>query len=245
MAATTILWVQERYDPDKGSLPELLQVAEKWNAAVSLVRLIANDQADSPGLEEPEDEESASVPPQSPAEHAGILDDDEREEELGRRWYGFDDGSVDPSGMRRGTCDGTGLATSAGSASGSDSAAELGGHWWTSFLSKSESVRKRQTRELAAYVGESLRVPVIGAEDLKTQYLFGPTQWLRLLVYLGVTVLLFAAVMTNQEPILSFLTREGLQHRLLAIAALVLFVPSFAYLWGQSAHYLLRLVKFE
>lgn len=245
MAATTILWVQERYDPSKGALPELLEVAEKWNAAVSLLRLVATEQSDPSAQDDAETEqEQVASPAPPPADHGGILDDDDRA-------IDDDDGGMGVTMDRliRQGCAG-GRTTVRGTPqtlvrrldrTAQVSLVVIG----DVFLSKSESVRKRQTRELAAYVAESLRVPVIGADELKTQYLFGPGQWLRLLAFLSITALLFAAVFTNQEAVLAFLTREGLHHRALAIAALVLFVPAFAYAWGQSTHYLLRLVKFE
>jgi len=47
------------------------------------------------------------------------------------------------------------------------------------------AARKRQTRALASLMAERLRKAVIGAEELKEQYLFGPRQWLKLIGFLA------------------------------------------------------------
>ena len=39
MAATTILYVQERFNPEAESFKSLIEIAGKWNSAVELVRL--------------------------------------------------------------------------------------------------------------------------------------------------------------------------------------------------------------
>jgi cytidylate kinase len=246
MAATNILWVQERYDADGTTLPELLEIAEKWNAAVTLVRLIATDETepatDKAALKGVEADDAP--PPSSTEDDGGILDDEETAE-------AGDDGGMDATMdllIRHGRAGGRTTVTGSPQAlirsldrTLQVSLVVIG----DVFLSRSASLRKRQTRELTAYVGESLRVPVIATEELKAQYLFGASQWLKLLGLLSLTALMFALVMTHQEQATAFMTAEGTHHRILAVVVLVLFVPTFAYFWGQSASYLLRLVKFE
>ncbi|MFW5740710.1 MAG: AAA family ATPase, partial [Myxococcota bacterium] len=181
MAATNILWVQERYDAKGTALPELLEVAEKWNAAVSVVRLVP-DESGAPSAASvvgEEEEESTPAPERSTADDGGILDDEEdgADEQA-------DDGGVDATLdrlIRSGRAGGRSTVRGTPQAlvrrldrTAQVSLVVIG----DVFLSKSESVRKRKTRELSAYVAESLRVPVIGTEDLKAQYLFGPGQWI-------------------------------------------------------------------
>ena len=101
------------------------------------------------------------------------------------------------------------------------------------------------TRDLASRIADRLRVPVIGAEELKTQYLFGVKQWMQLAASLVGTVLLYLAVFENQEAVLAFLRTEGTTARTLAAAVVCVTAPTVAFLWGTAAHHLLRLVRFE
>ena len=44
MASTNLLWIQERFDPKSESLPQVLEIAGKWNAAVEVVRLAVGEE---------------------------------------------------------------------------------------------------------------------------------------------------------------------------------------------------------
>jgi hypothetical protein len=113
------------------------------------------------------------------------------------------------------------------------------------FLDKGTAVRKRLSRDLASRLADRLRVPVVGAEELKTEYLFGAKQWLQLVATAGVTAVLYLAVFTNQGAVLSFLRAEGTAQKIAATAAVTVAAPVVAYLWGMAAHHLLRLARFE
>ena len=52
------------------------------------------------------------------------------------------------------------------------------------FMSKGHSARTRQTRELALNIRDRLKAPVITADELKSQLLFGKRQAATLLGYL-------------------------------------------------------------
>jgi hypothetical protein len=88
-------------------------------------------------------------------------------------------------------------------------------------------------------------VPVIGSEDLKARFLFGPSQWLRLLGFGALALLIFWLVIAHQSEVLGFVTREGRQHRVLGTAIIMILVPFFAYIYGSFAGYLLRLFRFD
>jgi hypothetical protein len=242
IATSSIVWVQERFDPHSETLGHVLGIAGRWNAAVDLVRFL------------PEGEPSASVASEEvlaelhavrlTASEGGILDDSKGEEPL-------DDGGVKETlhcliqAGRAGaqyTVSG-GQQALIGNVSGAAnvSLVVVG----NLFLSKPEAVRKRLTRDVASLLAERLRKPVIGAEELKEQYLFGPRQWLKLIGFLAVSVLIYLTVFTNQDPILAFLQAPGTTNRMLAVAAVMVFTPLLAYIWGTAAHYLLRLARME
>ena len=238
MATTNILWVQERYDPQSEALTQLLEIAGKWNAAVEVIQLVEEGQAVSTPAEP---EARAPVPA---AEHGGILDDDAGEEEK------LDEGLVNTrarliaagrAGGYKLIPGGTKELLASIDRTSPYSIVVIG----NLFLSKVASVRKRLSRELAGSISDKLKVPVLGTDELKTQYLFGPHQWIKLLVFGVLAFLLFFLVITNQEDLLAFITREGTWNRILCVVALVLFVPSFAYIYGNFSRYLLRLFRFE
>jgi hypothetical protein len=237
MATTNLLWIQERFDPGSESLPHLLEVAGKWNAAVEVVRL-----SDEEKMEEGPEKTSDGLGGAMAEEHGGILDDAPESEEL------QDEGLRETMGklVAAGRAGGTRIIRGEPQKiihsldrSVPYSLIVVG----DVFLSKVESVRKRNTRDLITQLSDNLRVPVIGTDDLKTQYLFGPRDWLKMAVYGAVALALFFLIFTNQEEVMGFLSGES--YRLLAAAALFAFVPFFAYNYGNFWRLLLRLLKFE
>ncbi len=241
MATTNLLWIQQHFNPQSASLSQVLEIAGKWNAAVEVVRLVEGGT------------EQEQMPPGEPAkaaeaarseDHGGILDDapvaedyqdEELKETIGRLV------AAGRSGGTRLIRGGAQELLHSLDRSVPYSLIVVG----DVFLSKVESARKRMSQDLMTYLADNLRVPVIGADELKAQYLFGPREWLRLLAF-GVTAfVLFYFVITHQAEVLSFLTREGRAQRLLAMVCLFAFVPFFAYIYGNFWRLVLRLVKFE
>ena len=100
-------------------------------------------------------------------------------------------------------------------------------------------------RDLIGFISDHLKVPVIGTEDLKSHYLFGPKQWLRMILFAAVSFLIYLAVFTNQAPILKFLSTPGTWHRVVAALPIALFVPAVAWVYGSFASYILKLIKLE
>jgi uncharacterized membrane protein YqjE len=242
MASTNLLWIQERYDPTSESLSYILDIAGKWNAAVELLQLggavpdaAAVGVAPAPG----------ETMPEETSDHGGILDEA----------AGQDDGDQD-EGLKRtrerliaAGCAGGYRIVPSGPRRLIESLDRTAPYSLVVvgdvFLSKAESARKRLTRELVSNLSDNLRMPVIEADELKAQFLFGGAQWLRLGLFAALTVLLFGVVFTHQEEILAFLTREGTWNRVLATVVVLLLVPLCAHVYGEFSRYLLRLFRFE
>jgi cytidylate kinase len=239
MASTNILWIEERYEPTSHALPQLLEIAAKWNAAVSLVRLLPDD-SEAPPEPTGGDDSSGDW-----GEDAGILDD-EREERPSLEDAGvaevtsalLQDGRA---GERRTVRGGAKELIQSLDRTATYSLVVVG----DVFLNKDASVRKRMTRELGASVADSLRIPVINTSELEAQYLFGTQHFVRLLGLGLLTAAAVALVLHEQIPVLRFLTARGIGHQLLATALLVAFIPTYAAVYGTFSQYLLRLLKFE
>lgn len=243
MASTNILWVQERYDPKGESLGQLLELAGKWNAAVEMVRLTeSKEELEQAALEGKTEQEELRAAEGT----GGILDDAAEEGEVS-----LDESikqtrdrliSAGHAGGYRVVAGGRKELLSSLDRSVNYSLVVVG----DTFLSKGAAARKRLTREAVSYLSDNLRVPVITNDELKTQYLFGAGQWLRLLGFAAVAALLFFLVFTHQKEVLDFLSYKDASWRnVLKTAALFLFVPVFAYAYGHFAHYLLRLFRFH
>jgi hypothetical protein len=240
VATSTILWVQERFDASSETLGNVLDIARRWDAAIDLVRLLPESQQAAP-------EENVGETPALTitSDTGGILEDTADTETTG------DDGGVRDtlhqliqSGRAGAHC-----------TVGGEQKSLIGSLCSVTnislvvvdnlFLDKGEAVRKRLTRDLASRLSDRLRVPVIGAEELKTRYLFGRAQWLQLIGTLGLSALLYGVVFSHQEALLHFLRATGGTQRWMAVVVVTLTAPLVAYLWGTAAHHLLRLTRFE
>jgi hypothetical protein len=244
MATTNILWIQERFDSGSDAFQEVVELATKWNAAVELLRLA------------PEDSESSDLPdhaqpaPESatPGQSDGGIEDDVEE-------ASFDDGGV------KSTLDGLATAgRSGGSTLVRGEATDLFDSLDRSrpyslvvignlFLKKGHAARLRMTRELQRFVGEHIAAPVVDADELKAQYLFGPRDVARLAGFLALVAALYFLVFSNQEITLRFLLGQWWDGsplaRMLVAVAVFLFVPIIAHSYGTVAKSLMKLIKME
>jgi cytidylate kinase len=242
VATTNILCIQEKFDPDAASFQHLIEVAEKWNAAVELISL-----ADQPGVGSAVESEEFDAPfkKMSGEGTGGILDDIPEIEEEGS-------GHGMPEAMNK--LIQVGRAGAAHTVYGGAQALE-GRLSKTEkyslivvgdvFLSRGDAVQKRMKRDLISLLIDHLHVPVIGTEDLKEHYLFGPKQWLETIGYAIAACFLYLAVFTCQGQILQFLFTPGTHHRIMAAVAVGLFAPVAAYIIGGFAHNILKLAKLE
>jgi hypothetical protein len=128
------------------------------------------------------------------------------------------------------------------------------------FLSKGHAARQRATRDLRSFLEDRIRAPIVTADELGEQYLFGKKDVLRAAFFLLVTLSLFFLVLTNQETVLAFLANAGwyeaaarnsglgryewLPRAVISLAVFV-FIPIVAYSYGRVASTFLKLIKME
>jgi len=244
IATTNILYIQEKFDPETDSFQHLVEIAEKWNAAVELIRLTSQQPT---GEDIPLEPPDASATTLNPEYHGGILDDTpdahERENDAG---HGVTETlnkliQVGRAGAAHTVYGGAQALEGRLNRTAKYSLIVVG----DVFLSRGDAVRKRMKRDLISFLIDHLHVPVISTEDLKEQYLFGRKQWMETAAYAILSTLTYFYVFIYQKPILVFLSAPGTQHRILSAAAVALFTPIAAFIIGGFAHNILKLIKLE
>jgi len=240
MATSTILWVQESFEPRSETFNDLVEIANKWNAAVELVRF------DASTSEVPEPEAALALAGHAPAVIAGIEDDTEPEprDAGGLRATLNELARAGRSGGARSVTGERSRLVASCCATVSYSLVVVG----NLFLGKDPAAKQRLTRELQDLLESRMRVPVVTADELRKRYLFGTSDAIRLAGSAFLVAGLYVLVLTHQEPVLSFLAMgEGasLPHRLAAAAAVFLFVPLVAYTYGTLVRSVMKLVKME
>jgi hypothetical protein len=245
MAETNILWIQEAFDPKAESFKQITRLAQRWGAAVELLRLTPYkseaatfqtvdqtpdpsrapepaDQAYTGGVEDDESE--------APADDGGLALTQEELVAIGRSAGGFT------------VCGGISEVIEAIKESSHYSLVILG----DLFLDKGPETRKRQTREMGLTIRERLKAAVITVDELESRFLFGKKQALKAVLYAAAVVCIYALVFHFQDPILNFLGGEiHAKWKWLASIFVVLFVPLVAYAYGTVAGLVLKLIDID
>ncbi|MCX7012449.1 MAG: cytidylate kinase-like family protein [Candidatus Sumerlaeota bacterium] len=226
MAASNILWIQEEFDASSETLGEILQIAGRWNASVELLRLIPPEDAAGNGAAPP-----SAGSGDTPAIPNGLR------ETLGKlNRVGLAGGGRTLVGENR-------RIVEFFSARSGDSLVVVG----DVYLSGPHAARLRKTRELQALISDTIRAPVVSAEDLRRRFLFGFRDVAHLLPAGVLTLLLYLVLFHRQAGVLHFVTgargpfdRSWLNHSLAALV-LTAFVPIIAGLYGSFTGRLMKL----
>jgi cytidylate kinase len=243
MATTSILWMEEAFDATAETFHQVVEIATKWNAAVELLQLTPQD------MERQEDQLAVdehlylSRRPDFVRECIGGI---EEEGEVVCEDKGF---QATQEALARLGCSGGGrriVGDGPQVVKSIDrtvpySLVVIG----NLFLAKGHSNQMRLTRQLQSYVSDQIKAPVVSAEDLKSRFLFGRHDMLNLLGCLGLFSFILFLVFEYQEPILNFLSAAALTGKILAAVAVFLFVPAIAYLYGNVARSLMKLIRME
>jgi len=245
MAETSILWVQERFSATADSFQQISSLAQRWGAAIELMRLLPPGE---PGAEAVavESSEGATrvLPCQEPSPTGGVEDDDPRP-------------ATDEGGLRETQEELVGIGRSGGQTTVRGGCDEIvmtsEGHDKYSlvvigdvFLSKDKSARNRMTREMALDLRDRLKAPVITSDDLGSKFTVSTGDVVKFIAHLSLVLIAVLLVFNNQAEILDYL--GGALHarfRWQTAAAVVVFVPAFAFLYGSVTQLALRLLRIE
>jgi cytidylate kinase len=241
MADTNILWIQEKYDPGSETFIEINQIAQRWGAAIELLRFIPSEEI---WVEGPDEGSTSSIPVIRKKEYTGGIEDDVPEP------LRVEDGGLSQTQealVRQGRSGGSHLLqgnfqslTSAISRNVNYSLVVVG----DLFLTKPKAAQTRMLRDLKVFLGARISVPVISSDELQEKYFFGPKQLIQFFIFMALVAGAFWGVFSHQQPILDFLwAHKG--SKLLSVAAVGLFAPVFAYFYGTIAHLFLKMIKFD
>lgn len=259
MAMTNLLWIQERFEPHSDTYNQVVDIATKWNAAVELVRFVPDEKYESSEEESvPEPADDAAAGPVPEKYNGGIEEDtpDAPEDDGGLRRTLDELAKVGKSAGGRTIRGDQRRFISALDRTISYTLVVIG----DVFLSRGHAGRLRGTRDLRSFLDDRVNAPVVTADELETQYLFGKRDIFRVAPYLIVTLAIYYLVFTNQEAILAFLANSGwyaeavkgtfltrfdwLPKLIVSIAVFIL-VPIVAYSYGTVTKTLLKLIKME
>ncbi len=242
MAETNILWIQEIFNPQSETFTQINQIAQRWGAAIELLRFTPSDQ-----LIVGEEEEGLSAtppPPRGKASYNGGIEEDTPETS------GIDDGGLNKTLdelIRQGRSGGGHLLqgtfpslSKTISRNVNYSLVVIG----DLFQTRSRAVQIRMLNDLKVFLGEHIRIPVISADELQKKYFLGGKQLVKFFVFILLVLGIYWGLFTNQESILSFL-QQYKGSKFLAVVAVGLLAPVFAYLYGTIAHVILKLIKLD
>jgi len=241
MAASTILWISEAFDPASETFQEVTEIAGKWNAAVELVGFTPSEEESHPG-----ESESLTFPTR-PEAVAGIEVDEDEEpgQEAGIKETLDALARVGKSGGGRYVRGERRHLVASCCTTVPHSLVVVG----AVFVGKDPAAKLRLTRQLQESIASRMRVPVVTAEELRSHYLFGRGDLLRLVGFLALVAAIYALVLTHQKEILAFSlggwAGGGWRPRALVSLAVLLFIPIIAYSYGAVTRSLMKLIKME
>jgi cytidylate kinase len=246
VATTNILCIGERFEPDAEYLGSLIEISKKWNAAIEIIRLAGEDEKSG---------DESSIPSKADAvvtngKNGGILEDS-------------DIHAVYSNDQDHGVYDTMDKLIQVGHAGGSrtiygqtdgllDAIPKTEQYSLIAvgdvFLSKG-AARQRLKREMISELKDKFHIPVVGAEDLKSRYLFGLEQFLSLIGFAVLSALIYFGLFAFEEPIVTFVSKGhfggGFHQKAAASFAVVVCIPIVAYIIGGFYSNLLKLLKIE
>jgi hypothetical protein len=238
-AATNILWIQETFDVRDESYGRIVSLANTWDAAVELIKVAECYEGEVPAGESVEDSSE-----NEDWRKTGIMDE-------GNEQRGNEPADMSQVHMRLvndGRAGGRRLVQCSRKAllSAVDRSVSYRLVVFDNvFLNREAAVRKRLRREWTHFLSESLRLPVMGMDEIDARYHFGKKQLIQLAVFGLLSAIAVYLVFSFDTEVLSLLSREGTAARVLSAAGILLFVSFFAFVYGSAARLLLKMIGLD
>ena len=245
VATTNVLYLAEKFNPDDDHFLNLIEIAEKWNAAIEIVRIADKDEKPT----EAPLENKQQVLRANQGETGGILEDSESPIPSAEPGVGISETvdkliQVGHSGGARTIYGGTDALLRSLSKTEQYSLVAIG-----DVFSSKGAAAQRMKREMLGKLKDKFRVPVIGTEDLKAKYLFGPKQLFNMIGFAVLFALIYLIAFNFQEPILTFISKGQfggtVYDKAFSALAVVVCVPIVAFSIGGFFSNFLKLLKVE
>ncbi len=244
IASTNILCIGEQFNPEDEYVNHMIDIAEKWNAAVEIVRMASD-----------EDElmatrfMNASVEATNNEYNGGILDETD-DADTGS---GSDEGVKETMNrliqVGRAGCSHTSHGGISGLISDISKNKDYSLIVVGNIFASKGAAQQRLKRDAVSLLIDKFQVPVLSAEDLKSEYLFGKKQFISLMGFAILSILLYLIVFTFQEPILTFVSAgqfSGSLYKKVGSAVVIFItIPIVALIIGEFYHNLLKMIKLE
>ena len=242
MAETNILWIQEAYNPQAETFLQINQIAQRWGAAIELLRFLPSEEM-VPEAAEDETGLSSGTATKS-REYTGGIEEDVPEPPR------VEDGGLNTALeelIRQGRSGGSRFVqgnfqalSSVISRNVNYSLVVIG----DLFLSKPKAARTRMLRDLKVYLGGRIRVPVISSDELQEKYFLGGKEIIKSLVFVVLLAGMFWGVFSHQETVMKII-QDYKGWKMLSMLGIGIFAPLFAYFYGTVAHIFLKIIKFD
>jgi cytidylate kinase len=238
-AQTNILWIQQEYKTDDSSYPEIISLANTWDAAVELLKITPGGAEVSEAPAEAKSEPSAET-----WRETGIIAEDESIDSTAAE----DMSKVYEKLIKDGRAGGRRAV--AGSQQHLLNSIDPAGNYKlivfdNVFLDKGAAARKRLQQEWSNSLGEKLKTPVVNLNEIQYKYHFGARQLIKMIVTGVLTALIVFLVFTFSHQIITFLSNTDTKMRVIATITVLAFVPIFAFIYGTVAGLFLKMLKLE
>lgn len=238
-AQTNILWIQEEFGVSDDAYKRVLSLANNWDAAVELLKLVPGEHIEGESEKQKKDNVDTEFWRES-----GIIEEGEDSEP-----DSFQDLSTLYEKLIRDGRAGGEKAVALSQKALLNSIDRTADYrliiFDNAFLSKGEATRKRSLQEWSNALMDSLKTPVVNMNELEFKYRFGPRQFVQMFIYMALTAVIAFALFKFSPQVIEFLSKEGTSSRIIAMLCVLAFVPLFAQIYGSFAGLLLKLFKFD
>ncbi len=241
MASTSILWIQEEFDPASSAFTEVAELARRWGAAVELLRYTPEGGG---GIREVA---VRAAPVGTPLRRDGGIEDDSAEASSGAVDVRFGEALAalvgeDISGGGQVVTGSRDRVLEAINPSIPYSLVVVG----DLFLEKPTAARTRLTREFASFLSRNIKTSVVSLGDIGDRLRIGRRQIVRFAAAAAIVAIIYGVLFLNQDTFLQLLGGDAHKARPWIAPVLIgCLAPFVAALYGSVAGFFLKLFKFD
>jgi cytidylate kinase len=245
IAQSSILYIQERFDPLSPAFADVVKIAKKWDAAVEMMCLASGGQCPESAQYATDQQTAQMAPNDAEKEYTGGIEDDAKPQPMTPYTIGRCLDELSNLG-----CSGTSstffgnieVLASTLQRRMSYSMIILG----ELFLDKNKATQTRLKSAMKSLFSERLSVPVVEDSELHEQISLGYKQIIRLSLSLAISAVILIMVFTHQAELMNFMAgTEYKNYRALAVAFAVVIIPLFAYTFGTFMRQLLKILGLD